>query len=314
MGFEIIGTGSHHPSNKVTNNDFKGIETSDEWIYTRTGIKSRYITDNETTSTLALESAKKAISDANIDVNDIKIVITATMTPDSFTPNVSSKILMPLGITKACAFDINVACSGFVYALSIAENMLKDNEYALVIGSECVSKILDFKDRSTCVLFGDGAGAVIIKKSNNKFDYYLNSKTDVDGILEAPGFSQILGEDNTITDFKLRMNGKEVFKFALDCFCDCIDKLNEKGISMSDVDLIIPHQANKRIIQSVSRRYEIDEEKFYLNLEDYGNTSAASIAIALDEANKAGKIKKGMKLLLVGFGSGLSWGYIYIEL
>ena len=313
MGIEIIGTGSSHPKTICTNNDFKNIETSDEWIYTRTGIKQRYLAEEEKTSTLALEAASYAISNANIDANKIKIVIVATMTPDSFTPAVASKILKPLGIERAMAFDMNVACSGFVYALNVASSLIKDDEYALVIGSECVSKVLDFNDRATCVLFGDGAGAVLLKKSNNNCIFYSTSKTDEDMIIEAPGLSQITTED-TLTNFKLLMKGTDVFKFALDAFSDCLEDLSNKGISINDIDMIIPHQANKRIILSVSKRYEIDEEKFFLNIEKYGNTSAASIAIALDEAYKSGRIKKGMKILLVGFGSGLSWGYCFLEI
>lgn len=313
MGIKILGTGSSHPKNKVTNFDFKKIETSDEWIYSRTGIKSRYIAKEETTSSLALEASRLAILESNIDVNKIKLVICATMTPDSFTPCVSSKILSKLGICNAMAFDINVACSGFVYALNIAEAMLKDDMYALVIGGECVSKLLDFNERSTCVLFGDGAGAVILEKSNNNCFFYAKSKTDEDNILEAQGLSQIK-TSHTLHNFKLQMKGTDVFKFALSSFEDCFEDLKMKSIHLEDIDLIIPHQANKRIIMSVARRYGIREDLFYLNLENYGNTSAASIAIALDEARKEGRIKSGMKILFVGFGSGLSWGYCYLEI
>ena len=177
----------------------------------------------------------------------------------------------------------------------------------------CVEVELDFNVRDTCLLFGDGEGAVLLKKSNNNCMFYSTSKTDEDMIIEAPGLSQITTED-TLTNFKLLMKGTDVFKFALDAFSDCLEDLSNKGISVNDIDMIIPHQANKRIILSVSKRYEIDEEKFFLNIEKYGNTSAASIAIALDEAYKSGRIKKGMKILLVGFGSGLSWGYCFLEI
>lgn len=309
MGIRIISTGSKVPSFRVGNNDFTRIETSDEWIYSRTGIKQRYFAKDETTSSLAIAAAKKAIDKKGINPNDIKIVIVATMTADSFTPAVASKILSPLGIRNAMAFDINVACSGFVYALNIAAKLITEG-FALVIGSECVSKLLDMDDRSTCVLFGDGAGAVIIEKSDKEALFYASSKTDNAKILEAKGLSSITDEKE-LTDFKLKMNGTEVFKFALDAFNTCFEDLKKYNINISDIDLIIPHQANKRIIQSVARRFMIDENKFYLNLEKYGNTSSASIAIALDEAYPI--LKEGMKILLVGFGSGLSWGYCLLE-
>ncbi len=309
MGIRIISTGSSHPKLRVTNNDFTRIETSDEWIYTRTGIKQRYFAKDETTSSLAIEAGLKAINKANINPNDINLVIVATMTPDSFTPAVASKILAPLGIKQAMAFDMNVACAGFVYALNTASSLINDG-YALVIGSECVSKLLDMDDRTTCVLFGDGAGAVLIEKSKNKSLFYASSKTDENHILESHGLSSIT-EEKELKDFKLKMNGTEVFKFALDAFNDCFIELNKFNINIDDINLIIPHQANKRIIQSVMRRFSIDEDKFYLNLESYGNTSSASIAIALDEAFP--NLKKGMKILLIGFGSGLSWGYCLLE-
>ncbi len=310
VGIKIFGTGSSHPLNKISNFDFKNIETSDEWIYTRTGIKTRYISKKETTSFLAVEASKKAIEDSKIDSNRIRYVICATMTPDSFTPCVASKILNALGIKTAMAFDINVACSGFVYALNIASSLLKDEEYALVIGSECVSKLLDFKDRTTCVLFGDGAGAIVIGKTKEQALFYANSKTDEHHILEATSLGNIENQE-VIKDFKLKMKGPEVFRFALESFEDCFENLFKNNINLEDIDLIIPHQANQRIIASVARRYGLKEEMFYLNLETYGNTSAASIAIALDEAKRNGKLKKGMKILLIGFGSGLSWGYCY---
>lgn len=313
MSIKILGTGSCHPKNIVTNNDFKKIETSDEWIYSRTGIKSRYIAKDETTSFLAIEAAKKAIEASKIDVDKIGLVICATITPDCFTPCVASTILKPLGINRAMAFDINVACSGFVYGLNIASSLLKDGEYALVIGGECMSKILDFNDRSSCVLFGDGAGAVVLEKSNNKCFFYANSKTDQNQILKAEGLKNVR-TGHTMRNFKLQMKGQDVFKFALESFDDCFKNMEINNLNLNDVDLIIPHQANKRIIMSVARRHEINEEKFYLNLEKYGNTSAGSIAIALDEAMRDGSIKPGMKVLLVGFGAGLSWGYCYLEI
>ena len=312
MGIKILGTGSSHPSKKITNFDFINIETSDEWIYSRTGIKSRYISTGESTSSLAQKACKEALTKANVQPNKIKLLICATMTPDGFTPCVASSILNELGIEKAMAFDINVACSGFVYALNIANSLLNVGEYALVVGAETLSKVLDFNDRNTCVLFGDGAGSVVIQKDTSDAVFYANSKTDIERILYANGLANSV--NNQICDYKLKMNGKEVFKFALDSFADCFSDLCSKNISLDDIDLIIPHQANKRIILSACKKYNLSEEKFYLNLENYGNTSAASIAIALDEARKNGKLIEGMKVLLIGFGSGLSWGYCLLHI
>lgn len=311
MGIKILGTGSSIPKFKMKNDDFTKIETSDEWIYTRTGIKERHFVKNEKTSDLAYDAAKKAISDAKIDVSKIKYVICATMTPDTFTPTVASKILSRLGI-QAMAFDMNVACSGFVYALNVGYHMLKNDECALIIGAESVSKLLDFQDRSSCVLFGDGAGAAVITKDDSISLFYANSKTDENEILNANGLSQIK-TGKTLKDFKLTMNGKEVFKFALESFKDSFNELEKNGVKPSDIDLIIPHQANKRIIESVAKKNQIEMDKFYLNLHKYGNTSSASVAIALDEARKDNTLKPGMKTLLVGFGSGLAWGYCLIE-
>ncbi len=307
MGIEIVSTGRHIPSLCYKNTDFTKIETSDEWIVQRTGIKTRYFEKKLTTSQMAVSAAKNAFENTDLDPCLIKVVIVATMTPDSFTPCCASKILDELGI-RAMAFDINVACSGFVYALNVCQGLLNEGEYGLVIGADEVSKLLDFKDRRSCVLFGDGAGAAIIKKSDNYSRFYAMSKTDTNCILNAAGLSQIKF-GNTLHNFKLQMKGQDVFRFALEAFDDCFKDLNNNNVSLDDIDLFIPHQANFRIICSVARKHNIDLDRFYLNLDKYGNTSSASVGIALDEAIRSGTLKKGMKVLLVGFGSGLSWGY-----
>lgn len=306
MGINILGSGKAVPNKRMFNNDFTEIETSDEWIYSRTGIKSRFILTNETNYDLALVAAKKAITNSNINPSLIKVVIVATMTPDQFTPATASKILKPLGITNAMAFDINVACSGFVYALNVGYRLLNDEDVCLVVASERVSSLLDFKDRSTCVLFGDGAGALLFKRNDKEALFYGKSKTDEANILFSGGL-------NNLADYKLKMKGPDVFRFALEAIKDCFNELQNKGIDLNDIDLIIPHQANKRIIESVAKKNNIPIDKFYLNLEKYGNTSAASCAIALSEAIDSNMLKKGMKVLLIAFGSGLSWGYVYFE-
>ncbi len=307
MGIEIISTGKYIPSLCFKNNDFTKIETSDDWIVQRTGIKTRYFEKKITTSQMAALAAKNALDNTSLDPKLIKVVIVATMTPDSFTPCCASKILDDLGI-RAMAFDINVACSGFVYALNVCHGLLNEGEYGLVIGADEVSKLLDFTDRRSCILFGDGAGAAIIKKCDSYSKFYAMSKTDTNYILNAGGLSQIK-YGNTLHNFKLQMKGQDVFRFALEAFDDCFNNLEKNNISIDDIDLFIPHQANYRIICSVARKHNIDLERFYINLDKYGNTSSASVGIALDEAIRGGVLKKNMKVLLIGFGSGLSWGY-----
>lgn len=311
MGFKIISTGLAHPQKVVTNNDFSHIETSDEWISSRTGIRQRYFCTDETTKSLAKEATIKAFQGLDIDKNRVKLLIVATMTPDNFTPSVASSILSDLDI-EAMAFDINVACSGFVYALRIAHELIKDDELALIIGAESISKMLDFNDRTTCVLFGDGAGAVLLEKNQDSFLAYSMSKSDSKKILYANGLAT--ANEGKLEKCYLNMVGSEVFRFAIDAFDDCFKHLTNEGILLQDIDLIIPHQANKRIIEHVAKKFRIDFNKFYLNLDKYGNTSAASIPIAVDEALKDGSLKSGQKILLIGFGSGLAWGYVYMRI
>lgn len=321
-GINILGLGYYLPKKKITNNDFiDHIDTSDEWIKTRTGINSRYMSEDENTSKLAYEAAKKAIENAKIDKEKIDLIIVATMTPDNFTPSTACMLQGLLGLTdcKVMAFDLNAACSGFVYSINVAYNMLASGMYkcALVVGSETLSKIIDFNDRSTCVLFGDGAGALVIEASNNKESYfYARSKSDEKMVLYAEGISLTNNMNNSIvSDHYLKMNGQEVFKFAVNAMEDGIDEiLMKSNKKMEDIDYIIPHQANVRIINNVSKKYKLDGKKIYVNLDKYGNTSAASIAIALSEGYEAGVLKRGMKIILVGFGAGLTWASAYLEL
>lgn len=309
---KLVGFGHYVPETIIYNDDFREIiDTSDEWISSRTGIRERRIAVSETTTDLAYKAAYMALAESNINPNDIGLVITATMSPDTFTPSTSSKILERLGINKAMAFDISAACSGFVYAINIASGLLAQNniKYAIVIGAECLSELIDYSDRSTCVLFGDGAGAIILEATNDKGSFYAMSKTDSNNILYANAIrANDLFLDNNSKDYHLRMDGKKVYLFAIDAISDAINSvLRISNLNLSDIDLFIPHQANERIIMSVCKHLNLDFNKFYLNLDKYGNTSAASIAIALSEAYHNKRIKKNQNILLVGFGAGLTW-------
>ena len=321
INIEITGSGYAVPEHCVTNADLeKTVDTSDEWITTRTGIKTRYISERENTSQLGYRAACKAIENAAIDKNEIDLIIVATMTGDNITPSTACLIQEKLGLNgnHVMAFDVNAACSGFIYAMHIAASMLGQYRCALVIGAETLSKIIDWTDRSTCVLFGDGAGAVIMKNSagGGKMSFFAQSIGDNGGTLYAEGapLHPVLINGEKSYGY-LKMNGNEVFRFAVSAIEDSINKvLAENNISREDIDLIIPHQANRRIIAFVSRKMGIPMEKFYINLDKFGNTSAASVAIALAQAQEEGLLKKGMKIILTGFGAGFTYGAVYMEL
>ena len=312
---KILGYGKSLPNKIVSNDDLsKLVETSDEWIIQRTGIRNRRISDVNT-SVLASQAALEAINDAQIDKDDIDLIICATMTADNATPSVACLVQKELGLENATAFDINGACTGFIYALKVVEGLLKLNhKKALVIGSEVMSKVIDFTDRNTCILFGDGAGAVVVEKGEDAF-FFTKSKGNFD-VLYAEGTSLNTDLDvKEITGGFLYMDGREVFKFAIRAMEEAILKvLEEANLTIDDIDMIIPHQANQRIISNVAKRMKIDESKFFMNLEEYGNTSAASVAIALTEAKKQNVIKEKDKVILVGFGAGLTWGSTLIEI
>ena len=307
-GIEIISTGRKLPGKCVTNDDLKAfVDTDDVWITSRTGIKTRFYADGEKTYELARDAALEAISRSGLEPEDISLCIVATITGDYATPSVACMLQSELGLrTDIPAFDVNAACSGFIYALNIAEKMLSEGEYALLIGVERLSKILDFTDRSTCVLFGDGAGAMIAC-GNMQHRFY--------GSMGAEGNKPALyvGGINEDASY-VHMNGQEVFKFATRAIESGIRKmLSESGLSMDDIAYIVCHQANARIIAHVQRRLKIPPEKMFMNLQKYGNTSGASIPIAFDEMNKAGMLKKGEKIIAVGFGAGLTWANCLIE-
>lgn len=314
----IRGIGSYVPVRKVDNQELsQKVDTSDEWIRTRTGIKERRIAeDNENTSDLALEASRRAIADAGISTEQIDLVLVATITPDMAFPSTACLLQHKLGIPKVACFDLEAACSGFLYALDVADGMLSSGRYkcALVVGAEKLSSIMDWGDRTTCVLFGDGAGAAVLTKEGQGAEL-LGFQCGADGsnptLLHQPaGGSMLPASSETVEtgEHFLKMNGREIFKSAVRVMERAATELLTKhGFDKSDVDHVIPHQANARIVESLSQRLEIPLDKFYCNLHKYGNTSAASIPLALDEAYKSSIFKKGDLGLLVAFGAGLTW-------
>lgn len=313
---KIKGYGYAKAEKYVTNQDLsKIVDTSDEWIIERTGIKTRYISEKETTSELAYRAAKHAIENAGINKNEIDLIIVATTTPDNFTPSTACLLQEKLGLNgqHIMAFDLNAACSGFLYAMHTACALLNQYKCALIVGAEVLSKIINWKDRNTCVLFGDGAGALIIKKEEtlNNIEFYANAIGDSKGILKAEGISM----EQTKTFGYLKMDGKEVFRFAVKAMEEAMRKvLEQANVNINEIDLIIPHQANIRIIKYVAKHMKLDENRFFINLDQFGNTSSASVAIALAQAKELGKIHEGMKIVLVGFGAGFTYAASYIEL
>ena len=315
MGIKILGSGYCVPAAKLNNKQIESIvDTTDEWIFTRTGISNRYIATTEDTTDLAYGAAKGAIESAAIDFDEIGLIIVATFTPEQLTPSTACLIQARLGISQpVIAFDMNAACTGFVYALVTAEQILKANpiKKALVIGAEVLSKIMDWNDRSTCVLFGDGAGAVVIEYDGTPSpSFYLNCKGDEEGVLGTSKFPVNNPLYQTeITPISFHMHGAAVFKFAVTAIKETIEKLlKENQLTLEDIDLIIPHQANKRIIDKVVKDLSASSEQFFLNVSEYGNTSAASIPIALNEAMNKQIVKSGDRVMLIGFGGGLTWG------
>lgn len=321
MGFEksvLLGVGSYVPDKILDNNELsQNVATSDEWIRTRTGIKERRIASScQSTSDLAYFAAQKAIKSANVEPEEIDLVIVATITPDMAFPSTACLLQDKLGLGKVACFDLEAACSGFLYSLDVADGMLSSGRYkcALVIGAEKMSSILDWEDRTTCVLFGDGAGAAILKREGDG-PQLLGFRSGADGsnpsLLHQPaGGSKQPASLNTIKNREhfLKMNGKEIFKSAVRVMERATRELLEaNGFGTTDVDHVIPHQANVRIVESLAQRLEIPIDKFFCNLDRHGNTSAASIPIALDEAVSKQIFKKGDLAVMVAFGAGLTW-------
>ena len=322
----IKGIGAHAPSLVVSNEKLADlVDTSDEWIVSRTGIKSRRISEGEDTSVTAIKSAEMAIERAKINAEDIDLIIVATITPDMVIPSVACQVQKAIGAKKAMAFDISAACSGFIYGLQIAYSMMSYNENfnnVLVIGAETLSKILDWNDRGTCILFGDGGGAVVLTKSpdnkKKKVSFFSKSEGHKAEFLTTGGkevINPFIKENVETKNPKVEMNGREVFKFATSAIPDGVSKvLEQSGLTIDDIDYIVPHQANVRIIEFAAKRMKIDSSKFYVNLDRYGNTSSGSIPLALNEMYEKGLLESGKKIILVGFGGGLTYGAVLLEL
>ena len=338
MKIKIRGTGSAVPKLRVTTDDLsKLMDTSDEWIRSRTGIGARHLAVEETTTGLAVAAAKEALKDAGMTAEELDLIIAATVTADKFLPNLSCEVQSALGAENAVAFDLNAACSGFLFALNTVQMYLENGIYkkALVIGAETLSKIMDWNDRGTCVLFGDGAGAAVVAaeeevENQDAADSRTNCKAMQPGASDKSGIlSMVQGSDGArgevlrcdnrpvnnpfaVNDSKLSyvsMNGQEVYKFAVKTVPKVIEEAVKKaGLEVEDIDLFVLHQANLRIIESVARRLHQPMGKFPTNLEECGNISAASVPILLDNINKHGMICEGKKIVLAGFGAGLTWG------
>jgi len=322
---QIIGWGKSVPNHVLTNEDLARIvNTSDEWIRTHTGIRQRYIATDprETTATLAIKAAQEALRVADVPASRLDMIIVATASPEHIFPSTASLVQDAIGATRAGAFDLSAACSGFVYALSVARGLIVSGsaEYVLVIGSETLSRLVDWSDRSTCVLFGDGAGAVLLAASEvpgGILSTVLGSDGSGGNLLIVPaGGSRMPACLETVASgmHYLKMNGREVFRFATRVMARAAQEVAEQaGLTMDEVDLLIPHQANRRIIESAMKQLKLDESRVFINIDRYGNTSAASIPIALCEAIEEGRIKQNDHLILVGFGGGLTWGAAAVQ-
>lgn len=319
---EVIGVGHYLPPKVLTNDDLSNmVETSDEWIRTRTGILSRHIAENESTSDIAGKAVAEAIKNAGITPRDVDLLILATVTPDNTTPSTAAKIARDLGLRAGVpVFDISAACSGFVYAMTMADNMIRlgQAKTAVIVGAECLSKIVDWADRNTCVLFGDGGGAAVLRACEGKGD-----ATDT-GILSTCIFADGSMYDNLKTTGGVSttqnagvvfMNGKEVFKHAVGSLSQAAEiAMDQAGVKKEEMDWLVPHQANIRIIDSVRERLELDDNKVIVTLDHHGNTSAASIPLALSENIANGRLKKGDLLVLTAMGAGFTWGGAVIRL
>ena len=314
----IIGTGSHLPARLVTNHDLaQTVDTSDEWIRTRTGIHQRYLAEpGQMTSDLALQASRQALETAGAKPEEIDLIIVATTTPDQVFPSTACLLQSSLGNKGAIAFDVQAVCSGFVYALTIADNFIRAGQVrtALVVGAETLSRVLDWNDRATCVLFGDGAGAIVLRADDTPG--ILASALHADG-----SYSDILAVPSTVCGGKIvgnpfvTMDGRAVFKFAVkvldEVARETVDKAN---LSLSDIDWLIPHQANLRILESTAKKLGIPAERVIVTVDRHANTSAASIPLALDVAVRDGRIKSGQRVLLEGVGGGFTWGAVLVQM
>lgn len=320
MKTRIIGTGSYLPENIVTNDDLSKImDTSDEWISSRTGIKERHLVKDETTASMSIEAARRAMEDAGVTAEEIDLIILGTVSADYITPACACEVQAAIGAHRAVAFDINAACSGFMFALNIANAYLQAGIYktALILGAETLSKIMDWSDRSTCVLFGDGAGAAVVRADDNVGLLAYDQGSDGARGMVLAGQSRTNNNPLVETSKELQyvhMDGQEVYKFAVTAVPASLQKvITEAGLTVEDIDYFALHQANIRIIQSVAKRLKVSEDKFPISLDHCGNISAASVPILLDEMNKKGLLKPGMKIAMSGFGGGLTWASAVLE-
>jgi 3-oxoacyl-[acyl-carrier-protein] synthase-3 len=317
---EIIGCGSYLPQRLVTNSELTNkIDTTDEWIESRTGIQQRYLAaDGELTSDLATKAAQKALEQAKTPATDVDMIILATTTPDNTFPATATTVQHKLGMTNGAAFDIQAVCSGFIFGMSVADNFIKSGqcENVLLIGAETFSRILDWDDRATCVLFGDGAGAVLLRAAEDQINNseknfnsgilstHLHSDGSTNDLLYVDG-----GPSSTQTVGHVRMNGREVFRHAVNNFSSVVEEtLEANGLTPKDVDWVVPHQANKRILDGTRRKLGLPPEKIVITVDQHANTSAASIPLALDVAIQDGRIQKGDLVLMLAMGGGLTWG------
>ena len=308
----IVGTGSYLPEKVLTNRDLElAVDTTDEWIYTRTGIRQRHIAaDGEATSDLALEASRSALRAAGIAAGDLDLIVMATTTPDMVFPSTACLLQAKLGVRNCPAFDVQAVCSGFVYGLSTADSFMRSGQYrnALVVGAEIYSRILDWSDRSTCVLFGDGAGAVVLRRDSTPgiMSTHLHADGSYANQLSVPGTvcgGKVSGRP------LLQMDGGGVFKFAVKALDDLVEEtLAANGMQKSDIDWLVPHQANIRIIQASAKKLGLSMEKVVVTVDRHANTSAASIPLALDEAVRDGRIRAGQHVLLEAVGGGFTWG------
>ncbi len=321
---KIIGCGSYLPERVVTNAELSAkLDTTDEWITSRTGIRQRHLAaDGEFTSDLALKAAERALEAAGVPAAEVDMVVLATSTPDNTFPATATKVQYRLGMSNGAAFDIQAVCSGFVFGLSVADNFIKTGQCktVLLIGAETFSRILDWEDRSTCVLFGDGAGAVVLRAGQDDPDANLGETGHNRGAgvlsthLHSDGATNDLlyvdgGPSSTQTVGHLRMNGREVFRHAVNNFTSIVEEaLEANGLSPDDIDWVVPHQANKRILDGTRRKLGLPAEKIVITVDRHANTSAASIPLALDEAVRDGRIKQGDLLMMLAMGGGLTWG------
>ena len=308
----IVGTGSYLPAKILTNKDLERmVDTTDEWVFTRTGIRQRHVAaDNENSSDLALAASRRAIEAAGISPQDVGLIVVATTTPDMVFPSTACILQAKLGIRNSPAFDMQAVCSGFVYGLAAANQFMSSGqyEYALVVGAEVYSRILDWKDRSTCVLFGDGAGAVVLKRANTPgiMSCHLHADGSYADMLSVPGN---ISDGRVVGSPFLQMQGSQVFKFAVKVLDEVArETVAAAGMRLEDIDWLIPHQANLRILEATARKLGLPLDKLVVTVDHHGNTSAASVPLALDEYVRAGRIRAGHRVMMQGVGGGFTWG------